>query len=608
NITVKLPLLQHDRSKDAVEFKYNEDVAEFGTNSSLLRAKVSTQNVTNNEEIDYFEVSVPNFAAYTLTSEQDGIYNYDEVKTVGGLAPTCSADGYKSCYEKGGNYYEDPTTQTPIADYEAWKTGAGKLNQLTTHDNIHFESKFDESTKEFTFDIICDDCGETIDTKTLSGTFVKDSDADCTECAKGHYVAFGKYESNLSPKTLTLVGKTEARSADEPGSEPIGHDLTHHFGIPATCTRNGIKPYWKCDDCEACFYDEGATQPVNDPEDLILPKLNHEMTYHPASEATETKSGNKEYWTCSHCNGFFLDEDGNEQTSESEILIPPTLHIYVQTAEMKEVRPTHYTSGHKAYYYCAKDNSYAIDSKGYEGIDDINIWLAPGGEGYIPKESCEFGGPVSYVISNDKCTATHACMYPGCKEVEQETVDAAFIVDTPATCTEDARGHYIAEFTNPEFGTYSTSLNSDVRVGTATGHKFTVATPTWNGNLCTVSGTCENCHKSLSLTKEGTLVIDTPATCTTNAIGHYEVEFDNLRIEKQFTDPFTINNSALGHLFDNGECTRCHAKDPSAGAMSTGGIVGLTIGCSVGSVLIYAVVQYLINTKKIGKKKKTSKR
>lgn len=594
NFEVNLPLLKHDRSKNGVSFKYDEDVAEIGSNKEILTKEVSTLDDT-----DYFTVKVPNFAAFTLIEDANKeVYTDFEVEE--GKSPTCQEAGFKACYKKNNLHYALPNEESLINDYEAWKTGAGKLDKILHTGKVGGHTCAADGT--FTFTVKCEHCDYS-ETEDLNGIFVEDSPANCTDPIKGHYITFGRFTSGAFDNSVILAAKTELGSSDKPGSVPLGHNLQYRRIVSPTCTRAGIDEHYYCPDCKHYFTDPDGANPV-DPLTLIIPATGHEMKYVPAKPATETEPGNTAYYYCTHCGGFFKDEHGYNSISEYEVLIKPTSYKYLPY-EAEE--PTHYKSGHKAYYYCPDNKTYYLDNNGYEEITDITEWLAPDGAGYLPKESCEFGGPVSYVINDDKCTASHGCIYPGCKEVEQETVDATFIVDTPATCTEDARGHYIAEFTNPEFGTYSTPANSNVREGTALGHKFDVAVPTWNGKFCTITGTCEHCHKSLSFTKEGTLVIDTPATCITDAKGHYEVSFDNLHIGTQYTGIFNIDNSALGHLFDNGECIRCHTKDGrGANSMSLTGIILLAVGCSLGAAVLVSVTQYLSNNK--DKKSKKSKK
>ncbi len=54
------------------------------------------------------------------------------------------------------------------------------------------------------------------------------------------------------------------------------HTLTHYEEVPATCTTEGKREYWKCSDCGGMYTDANATEIVYSEYDLIIGPLGHD--------------------------------------------------------------------------------------------------------------------------------------------------------------------------------------------------------------------------------------------------------------------------------------------------------------------------------------------
>ena len=69
--------------------------------------------------------------------------------------------------------------------------------------------------------------------------------------------------------------------------DALGHDIEHHVGQPATCTEKGWEEYVTCkrDGCTYTTYQE-------------IPALNHDLVHHAGQPATCTEKGWEEYDTC----------------------------------------------------------------------------------------------------------------------------------------------------------------------------------------------------------------------------------------------------------------------------------------------------------------------
>lgn len=158
----------------------------------------------------------------------------------------------------------------------------------------------------------------------------------------------------------------------------LGHDLIHHEGLDATCTKPGYKPYDTCSRCDYTTYEELPItehiyspiwemdeidhyhlckcgdkkdleehnykwvidkKPTTEVEGLkheeckvcgyeknngtIIPKRehNHNIEHIQYKESTCTVDGNKEYYYCTICEKYYLDEDLTEEVTIEEVII-----------------------------------------------------------------------------------------------------------------------------------------------------------------------------------------------------------------------------------------------------------------------------------------------
>ena len=116
------------------------------------------------------------------------------------------------------------------------------------------------------------------------------------------------------------------------------HDLIKHDGVEATESTEGNIEYWECTECHKYFSDEeGKTEILK--ENIIIPAKGtesdedkdktdpesshiHNLIKHDRVEATETVSGNIEYWECSECHKLFSDENGENEITLEDTIIP----------------------------------------------------------------------------------------------------------------------------------------------------------------------------------------------------------------------------------------------------------------------------------------------
>lgn len=89
-----------------------------------------------------------------------------------------------------------------------------------------------------------------------------------------------------------------------------------------TCTEVGNTAYWECSECHDLFLDEAMTKPTTR-EDVTIAATDHQhVTHVEAKDATETETGNLEYWYCADCGRYFSDAALSQETTLAELTIP----------------------------------------------------------------------------------------------------------------------------------------------------------------------------------------------------------------------------------------------------------------------------------------------
>ena len=178
--------------------------------------------------------------------------------------------------------------------------------------------------------------------------------------------------------------------------EKLGHNMTAHPAVEATCTTSGNSAYWSCDRCNKFFSDaEGANEIAEN--SCVIAKLGHNMTAHAAKDATCTEDGNSAYWSCDRCNKFFSDEAGEHEIAENSWVIPAKGHTTVKTAA---VAATCETAGNSEYWSCMVCGKYFSDAEGNNEIAE-NSWVIPAKGHTLTKTeavaaTCETAGNSEY--------------------------------------------------------------------------------------------------------------------------------------------------------------------------------------------------------------------
>ena len=153
------------------------------------------------------------------------------------------------------------------------------------------------------------------------GEWVEITPASCTE-------------DGSRERVCTICGNKETETINA-----IGHQWNEAYTTDkeATCTEDGSESHH----CTVCGISDTTTA-------VVIPAKGHKMTKTDGNEATCTKAGNKEYWTCSRCNKLFSDASGTEETTLEATVIPAKGHVWAEE----------YTVDKKAT--CAEEGSESI--------------------------------------------------------------------------------------------------------------------------------------------------------------------------------------------------------------------------------------------------------
>ena len=254
------------------------------------------------------------------------------------------------------------------------------------------------------------------------GDWVIESEPDCT-------TAGSRYSE------CSVCGDKEEESIDA-----IGHDMTFHAAIEATCTSAGNVAYYSCANCNLNYQDQEGKTVL---ERVTTEKLGHEMTFHAAVEETCTSAGNLAYYRCDNCGLNYADEAGAtflENVDVTAIGHKNKVHHEAQAA-------TCTSSGNIEYWYCPDcDKNYAdadctrpageVELSGGHSLSHspkepetcakdgkVEYWYCSVCEKYFADESAQSelseGELVIEKDPNSHVIVRHACSIEGCGYIQR---------------------------------------------------------------------------------------------------------------------------------------------------------------------------------------------
>ncbi len=226
--------------------------------------------------------------------------------------------------------------------------------------------------------------------------------------------------------TATCTEQATCERCNEKYGNPLGHDLEHHAGQPATCTEKGWHEYDTCkrDGCTYTTYQE-------------IDALGHDIEHHDGQEATCTEKGWKEYVTCKRegCDHTTYEEipalghTGGTATCTEQATCERCNEKYGSALGHKygdlisKIEPTCSATGTEAHYKCSVCNKVFKDDehKTETTLDDLTIAINPNAH--------NFG---EWIKNEGADTHTRVCSFNS-EHTETESCHGG-----TATCTEQA--------------------------------------------------------------------------------------------------------------------------------------------------------------------------
>ena len=173
-------------------------------------------------------------------------------------------------------------------------------------------------------------------------------DATCTEDGTKGYWTCG----NCNKVFVDQAGEEETTVANRVITKS-GHDMTETPSKDATCTEDGTKGYWTCGNCDKVFVDQNGEEETT-AADRVITKLGHAMTKTPSKDATCTEDGTKGYWTCDNCHKVFVDQAGEEETTVADRVITKSGHAMTETVAKDATCTENGTLGYWTCGNCSK--------------------------------------------------------------------------------------------------------------------------------------------------------------------------------------------------------------------------------------------------------------
>ena len=287
----------------------------------------------------------------------------DEVKSIIYAKITNKAGGITYISSNGMVIDKIPPA---IIGIENGKTYCHEVTFMVSDDNIGnitIDDKTVDNVHAANYTLIADGLKHTIKASDNAG-----NESVCTITVNnGH--TFTDYNSHkdatcMKDGTETALcdfcDETNTRAA---AGSKHNHTMTYHEANEATCTREGNIEYWSCSECGKNYDSENDGSILDNVKTAVDPN-HHNLVYHKAEEAACEKNGNKEYWNCKDCGRYFADEDAAKELTDTDITILALGHDFTGAFNAYD------KTGH--WHVCKRENCTATDEVQHHSFTKYN--------------------------------------------------------------------------------------------------------------------------------------------------------------------------------------------------------------------------------------------
>ena len=175
-----------------------------------------------------------------------------------------------------------------------------------------------------------------------------------------------------------LCGVCGRKYADEAGTRELTEQelvlprLSCHpeavSGTDAACDSAGVAAHYRCPDCEKLYLDEAGTQPVESPEELVIPETGCQTESVSRVEPTCLAEGLEAHYRCVSCEKLYLDAAGAQPITDPEALVLPVAACVLEAVAQTDA--TCAAEGVAAHYQCKTCETLYLDEAGTQPVTD----------------------------------------------------------------------------------------------------------------------------------------------------------------------------------------------------------------------------------------------
>ena len=150
------------------------------------------------------------------------------------------------------------------------------------------------------------------------------------------------------------------------------HSLTNVTPMAATCLEDGNREYYTCSGCDGAFADAEGRVTLSTNQ-YVIPAKGHKILKHGEKKASCTSVGTKEHYECRNCGTLFRDANGMFEINEPGKT--PVFSHSLTKVERKEA--VGFMPGWEEHYACANCNTLYKDAAGQIETTLEEVKIAP---------------------------------------------------------------------------------------------------------------------------------------------------------------------------------------------------------------------------------------